>query len=52
MAEAKTLLDAGKPLRGALQSKDQESVEWLQKELQLLTMKPVIYLFNVDEASL
>ena len=25
---------------------------WLTKELQLLTLKPIIYLFNVDENDL
>lgn len=45
-------LNEGTPLFGASSDIGQESREWLQKELQLLTLKPIIYLFNVDEAAL
>jgi GTP-binding protein YchF len=45
-------LDAGQPLWAAAEGMNEESREWLQKELQLLTLKPVIYVFNVDEAGL
>ncbi len=45
-------LDAGKPLFAEAVNMKQEMWEWLQKELQLLTLKPVIYLFNVDEETL
>jgi len=50
LEEIKTALDGGKPLfaDAALLEKSQE----LSGELQLLTMKPIIYLFNVDEAGL
>jgi ribosome-binding ATPase len=47
-----TTLDSGTPLFNVLGDWKPEDVEWLQKELQLLTLKPVIYLFNVDEATL
>lgn len=40
------LLDSGKPVYGNL-----DEFEGLE-DLQLLTMKPVIYIFNVDEADL
>ncbi len=52
LEQIRAILDSGKPLFTELGSMDQESRDWLQKELQLLTMKPVIYLFNVDEETL
>lgn len=45
-------LDAGTPLFTAPDIMDDEQREWLQKELQLLTLKPIIYLFNLDEEGL
>lgn len=48
----KAVLDQGKPLWAEPQVTGHELREWLQKELQLLTLKPVIYLFNVDEVAL
>lgn len=42
------ILDDGKPVHSVLEPKDFEGLE----DLQLLTMKPVIYVFNVDEAGL
>ncbi len=51
LKEAKALLDDNKPL-------SQQTEEWRQKteehlrDLQLITAKPVIYLFNVDEETL
>lgn len=42
------LLDSGKPVYGNMSSDDFAGLE----DLQLLTMKPVIYVFNVDENSL
>jgi ribosome-binding ATPase len=47
LLEAKALLDSGKPIftNPELQAKNHE----LNPQLQLLTMKPVLYLFNVDE---
>jgi len=41
-------LDDGQPVHSAFEPKDFEGLE----DLQLLTMKPVIYLFNVDEDTL
>ncbi len=52
LLKIKQVLDSGTPLFAESRDMSQESREWLQKELQLLTMKPVIYLFNVDEATL
>jgi GTP-binding protein YchF len=51
MEKAKETLDNGTPLYKE-RSSFGEQWEWLQKELQLITMKPVIYLFNVDEETL
>lgn len=45
------LLDAGTPLF-KVPDDNPEAREWLQKELQLLTLKPVLYLFNLDESRL
>lgn len=42
------VLDAGKPVHTTFSTEDLEGLE----DLQLLTMKPVIYVFNVDEAGL
>lgn len=50
--QAITLLNEGKTLISQKDDFDEESWSWLQKELQLLTMKPVIYLFNVSENDL
>jgi hypothetical protein len=52
LEKAKELLDNGTPLFAESGILNDESWNWLQKELQLLTMKPVIYLFNVDENTL
>lgn len=52
LEEIQQTLDAGRPLWADSSDMSQESGEWLQKELQLLTLKPVIYVFNVDEAGL
>jgi ribosome-binding ATPase len=49
---AKSILDEDTPLITVRDRFQPELWGWLQKELQLLTMKPVIYLFNVDEAVL
>jgi GTP-binding protein YchF len=48
LEHARSLLDAGTPLFAA-SALDDEIRAWLRKELQLLTLKPVIYVFNVDE---
>lgn len=42
------VLNDGKPVHAVLSSEDFEGLE----DLQLLTMKPVIYVFNVDESGL
>jgi len=52
LSRAKELLDAGKPLFTEISAIDQESRDWLQQELQLLTLKPVIYVFNASEDDL
>jgi len=52
LEEVKTLLDQGRPLWGESRVMSHESRSWLQQELQLLTLKPIIYLFNVDEVGL
>jgi GTP-binding protein YchF len=50
--EVKVLLDAGTPLFSESRIMNHESCDWLRQELQLLTLKPIIYLFNVDEVEL
>lgn len=52
LEEVRQILDAGTPLFADSSVMSHELKEWLQKELQLLTLKPVIYVFNVDEAGL
>jgi GTP-binding protein YchF len=52
LANTKQVLDSGKPLWADEQFMVGEMADWLRKELQLLTLKQVIYLFNVDEATL
>jgi ribosome-binding ATPase len=52
LESAKTALDSDTPLFSIVHSWKPEDVALLQKELQLLTMKPVIYVYNVDENSL
>jgi GTP-binding protein YchF len=46
------LLNNGKPLFTDQQILEHELSGWLKKELQLLTLKPVIYLFNIDDGDL
>lgn len=50
--EVKAVLDTGTPLWAKADSMKPELLDWLHKELQLLTLKPIIYLFNVDEQTL
>jgi len=52
LGAAKAALDDGKPLFDVVAGWKAEDAEWLKKELQLLTLKPVIYIFNVDEDTL
>lgn len=49
LEEVQQTLDAGTPLFAEDGRWKMEDGEWLQRELQLLTLKPVIYVFNVDE---
>lgn len=49
---AKEALDEGKPLHTVPEISGHKLAGWLRQELQLLTLKPVMYLFNVDESSL
>lgn len=46
------VLDSNTPIHDKKELFRDEDYEWAQKELQLLTMKPIIYVFNVDEAGL
>jgi GTP-binding protein YchF len=52
LGQIRDLLDAGKPLFTEMDVANHGLWGWLQKELQLLTAKRVIYVFNVDEATL
>jgi GTP-binding protein YchF len=52
MQKAKAALDEGTPLHKIKSDFNEEAWAWLQKELQPITMKPVIYLFNVIEDDL
>ena len=49
---AKVALNNNSPLFRVVDTWKQDDVELLQKELQLLTLKPVIYIFNIDEDTL
>lgn len=49
LEKIKALLDAGKPARQAELNEDEVKA---MKEVQLLTMKPVLYVLNVDEEQL
>lgn len=50
--EVKAILDEGTPLHAKPEIMEHKLADWLQKELQLLTLKPIVYLFNVDEETL
>jgi len=52
LEQVHTLLNQDKTAFEAISNMEKEVRDWLQKELQLLTAKPVIYLLNVDEATL
>jgi GTP-binding protein YchF len=47
----KTHLESGRPARSLLAGMDDDDRRLLTKELSLLTAKPVLYVCNVDEAS-
>ena len=50
--EVKNILDSGKPLFEVPEVLNNELSEWLKSEFQLITLKPVIYLFNVDDSDI
>lgn len=52
LENVRAALDQGKPLFACQDIMTSESADWLRQELQLLTLKNIIYLFNVDEAAL
>ncbi len=52
LTEVEAILNDGKPLFSSTAVQTNELRDWLQHELQLITLKPVIYLFNLDETSL
>src|SRR5581483_8622910 len=52
LADIKTVLDEGKLAYSTLRAMPADSRIWLEREPQLLTAKPIIYLFNVDETTL
>jgi GTP-binding protein YchF len=52
LEQVKQVLDTGTPLFTDRTIIDHKLADWLRKELQLLTLKPVMYLFNVDEETL
>ncbi len=52
LKRVKDILEQDIPLNNEDLQLDTELETWLKNELQLLTMKPIIYVFNVDEATL
>jgi GTP-binding protein YchF len=52
LGQINTILDSGEPLFSKPEILKHDLRDWLQKELQLLTLKPIIYLFNLDENGL
>ncbi len=52
LREVHAILDAGTPANAEATIMNHELRHWLHKELQLLTLKPVIYAFNVSENEL
>jgi hypothetical protein len=52
LQHAYDLLNSNQPLFAHKDDFDENTWQWLHCELQLLTMKPVIYVFNIDEATL
>lgn len=50
--QAKNILDSGQPLHQKQDSFEEAHWLWLQQEFQFITLKPVIYVFNIDEAGL
>lgn len=52
LEKVKTVLDTGTPLSANSEIMNHELTPWLKQELQLLTLKPIMYLFNVDDDTL
>jgi len=52
LQQAFKLLNANQPLFIQKNNFENSAWLWLNQELQLLTMKPVIYVFNIDETTL
>lgn len=52
LQSVKNELDEGRPLHSLPHITDHKLAGWLKRELQLLTIKPIMYLFNVDEETL
>lgn len=52
LKQTKNLLDKGAMLYDFSDDMPPEHKQWLRHELQLLTIKPVIYVFNIDEGQL
>lgn len=52
LEHVKKILDNGSPLLSEIEQLDETQKAWLNRELQLLTAKPTIYLFNVDDTTL
>jgi hypothetical protein len=52
MQKAQEILNNNQTLISNITSFKEIDWQWLSRELQLLTMKPVIYVFNVDETTL
>lgn len=52
LQEIETALEAGTPLQSATHITEHAAWEDLQKQLPLLTAKPIIYVFNDDEETL
>lgn len=50
--QAKRILDEGQLLTSQSKKFSPESWQWLGRELQLLSMKQIMYLFNLDEEDL
>lgn len=52
LEEIKTVLNEGTPLHAKPEITGHKLADWLKQELQLLTLKPIMYLFNVDDDTL
>ncbi len=52
LERVRDILDKNIPLYSEMKSFDEDHLVWIKQELQLITLKPVIYVFNVDEKGL